>query len=43
MRLPRGSAEKLTYAYTMNNMSEEMMNMKKEVRIREAVYDAIAG
>ncbi len=36
-------AEKLTYAYTMNSMSEEMMNMKREVRIREAVYDAIGG
>ena len=35
--------EKLTYAYTMNSMSEEMMNMKKEVRIREAVYEVIAG
>lgn len=35
--------EKLTYAYTMNSMSEELMNMKKEVRIREAVYEAIAG
>ena len=36
-------AEKLTYAYTMNSMSEEMMNMKKEVRIREAVYEVIGG
>lgn len=36
-------AEKLTYAYAMNSMSEEMMNMRKEMRIRKAVYDVIAA
>lgn len=34
--------EELTYAYTMNSMSEEMMNMKREVCIRKAVYTAIS-
>lgn len=34
---------KLTFAYTMNNMSHDMMNMKREVQIREAVYKTIAN
>lgn len=33
----------LTFAYTMNNMSQEMMNMKREVQIRKAVYKTIAN
>jgi CubicO group peptidase (beta-lactamase class C family) len=34
---------KLTFAYTMNNMSHDMMNMKREIQIREAVYKTIAN
>ena len=34
---------KLTFAYTMNNMSQEMMNMKREVQIRDAVCKTIAN
>jgi CubicO group peptidase (beta-lactamase class C family) len=37
------SENKLTFAYTMNNMSHDMMNMKREVQIREAVYKTIAN
>ena len=33
----------LTFAYTMNKMSQEMMNMKREVQIRKAVYKTIAN
>ncbi len=32
---------KLTIAYTMNKMSSEMMNMKREVNIRNSVYRMI--
>jgi CubicO group peptidase (beta-lactamase class C family) len=32
----------LTIAYTMNNMSSEMMNMQREVNIRKSVYQTIA-
>ena len=32
---------KLTIGYTMNNMSSEMMNMKREVNIRDSVYKTI--
>jgi CubicO group peptidase (beta-lactamase class C family) len=35
--------KRLTIAYTMNNMSSEMMNMKREVNIRESVYKTIAN
>jgi CubicO group peptidase (beta-lactamase class C family) len=31
----------LTLAYTMNNMSSRMMNMKREVNIRNAVYQVL--
>jgi len=33
--------KKLTIGYTMNNMSSEMMNMKREVNIRDSVYKTI--
>jgi CubicO group peptidase (beta-lactamase class C family) len=33
---------KLTIAYTMNNMSSEMMNMQREVNIRKSVDQTIA-
>ena len=33
----------LTYAYTMNKMGQEMMNMKREVQIRRAVYKTFAN
>jgi len=33
---------KLTIAYTMNKMGQEMMNMKREVNIRNATYQAIS-
>ena len=33
----------LTFAYTMNKMGQEMMNMKREVQIRRAVYKTIAN
>ena len=32
----------LTIAYTMNKMSQQMMNMKREVQIRRATYKTIA-
>lgn len=35
--------KKLTFAYAMNNMSSEMMNMKREVQIRDAVFKTIAN
>jgi CubicO group peptidase (beta-lactamase class C family) len=34
---------KVTIGYTMNNMSSEMMNMKREVTIRNSVYKTIAN
>ena len=34
---------KLTFAYTMNNMSQDMMNMKREIQIRDAVYKTFAN
>jgi len=34
---------KLTIGYTMNNMASEMMNMKREVNIRDSVYQTIAN
>lgn len=33
----------LTIAYTMNKMAQEMMNMKREVKIRNIVYETIAN
>jgi CubicO group peptidase (beta-lactamase class C family) len=33
--------QKLTVAYTMNNMSSAMMNMQREVNIRKAAYETI--
>lgn len=33
----------LTVAYTMNKMSQEMMNMKRELKIRNAVHKTIAN
>lgn len=32
----------LTIAYTMNKMSQEMMNMKREVQVRRTIYKTIA-
>lgn len=34
---------KLTIAYTMNKMSSEMMNMKREVNIRNSVYQTVGS
>lgn len=35
--------QKVTIAYTMNNMSSEMMNMDRELNIRESVYKTITN
>ena len=34
---------KLTIAYTMNKMSSKMMNMNRELNIRNSVYKTIAN
>ena len=33
----------LTFSYTMNRMSQDMMNMKREIHIRKAVYKTISN
>lgn len=33
----------LTFAYTMNKMSNELMNMKREMNLRQAVYKVISN
>ena len=35
--------KEITMAYTMNKMGQEIMNMEREVKIREAVYEIIGN